>query len=68
MTGRVERADGERNAAFPEAWGTPRGAPSSDERRDWVAAQVRRHVLDRKLTSDPDLRAAYMARRRQVGP
>ena len=64
---REEHADGERNAAFPESWGHPRGAPSSEERRVWVMNKVRNHVLDRKLTSDADLREAYVARKR-LGP
>jgi len=65
MTGPVEHADGDRNGAFPESWGVPRGAPSSETRAAWVAAQVRRLVLLRKMT--PETRAAYLARKR-VGP
>lgn len=67
MSGREEHADGVRSGPFPESWGNPRGATSSDERRDWVMNQVRRHVIVRKLSSDPGLREAYVAAKR-VGP
>lgn len=33
MTGRIERADGERSGApFPPSWGPARGTPGSEER------------------------------------
>lgn len=65
MTGRVERADGSRNDAFPASWGIPRGEPSSEERRLWVLSKVRRHVIDRK--QDPaERRAQQLARKRRT--
>jgi len=65
MSGRVEHADGERNAAFPESWGEPRGAPSSEERATWVMNHVRQLVVIRKATPE-DLRRDLA--RKRVAP
>lgn len=65
MTGEVELADEDRNrGVFPRSWGPPRGSTFSDERRAWVANNVRRHVLARRQT--PAERIAYLERKRRT--
>lgn len=37
---RVEYASRPGSVEYPPGWGTPRGAPGSDERAAWIAAMV----------------------------
>lgn len=37
----VEYAAGDRSGDFPARWGTPPGAPSSEERASWVRRNVK---------------------------
>jgi len=62
MTG-VERADGDRNEAFPKSWGHPVGERFSEERAGWIASRVRQLVMMR--LEDPEHRRARLARRRR---
>lgn len=45
---------------FPERWGTPRGAKFSDERRAWIAENIRRD------STDPEVRRARQATARRL--
>jgi len=62
---RVEHAAGDRDGPFPSSWGSPRGAPGSEERAGWVVSRVRQLVMLRK--QDPTERRAELARKR-LGP
>ena len=65
MSGGVENAAGDRRGPFPSSWGIPPGEVGSEERANWVAANVRRLVVNRKMS--PEDRTAYVNRKR-LGP
>jgi len=52
MSGGVENAAGDRRGPFPSSWGIPPGEVGSEERANWVAANVRRLVVNRKMSPE----------------
>lgn len=52
----VEYAEAGRERDFPPGWGTPPGERYSEERADWVAANVRR------MQADPERRLRKLER------